>query len=73
ALSLSVLFEPTDGDELAGPRFVIDTLVHHDRGAVGQPPRYTRLLPITADFGQLTLHASFDFNQPHILTWLAGG
>ena len=36
ALSLSVLFEPKDGDGLAGPRFVIDTLVHHDRGAEGQ-------------------------------------
>ena len=36
ALSLSVLFDPAGGDELAGPRFVIDTLVHHDAGAPGQ-------------------------------------
>jgi hypothetical protein len=36
ALSLSVLFDPEDGDELAGPRFVINTLVHHDGGAPGQ-------------------------------------
>jgi len=36
ALSLSVLYDPADGDELAGPRFVIHTLVHHDRGAAGQ-------------------------------------
>jgi len=36
ALSLSVLFEPKDGDGLAGPRFVIDKLVNHDRGAEGQ-------------------------------------
>lgn len=36
ALSLSVLFDPEDGDELAGPRFVIHTLVHHDGGAPGQ-------------------------------------
>jgi len=36
ALSLSVLFGPEDGDELAGPRFVIHTLVHHDGGAPGQ-------------------------------------
>lgn len=36
ALSLSVLFNPDDGDELAGPRFVIHTLVHHDGGAPGQ-------------------------------------
>jgi hypothetical protein len=36
ALSLSVLYDPGDGDELAGPRFVIDTLVNHDGGAPGQ-------------------------------------
>ena len=36
ALSLSVLFDPEDGDELAGPRFVIRTLIHHDGGAPGQ-------------------------------------
>jgi hypothetical protein len=36
ALSLSVLFDPAGGDELAGPRFVIHTLVHHDGGAPGQ-------------------------------------
>ena len=36
ALSLSVLFAPEDGDELAGPRFVIHTLVNHDGGAAGQ-------------------------------------
>jgi hypothetical protein len=36
ALSLSVLFDPENGDELAGPRFVINTLVHHDGGALGQ-------------------------------------
>jgi hypothetical protein len=36
ALSLSVLFAPEDGNELAGPRFVIHTLVHHDGGAPGQ-------------------------------------
>jgi hypothetical protein len=36
ALSLSVLFEPEDGDDLAGPRFVIRTLVHRDGGAPGQ-------------------------------------
>ena len=36
ALSLSVLFDPADGDELAGPRFVIHTLVHHDGGAPEQ-------------------------------------
>jgi hypothetical protein len=36
ALSLSVLFVPEDGDELAGPRFVIHTLVNHDGGAPGQ-------------------------------------
>jgi hypothetical protein len=36
ALSLSVLFDPGDGDDLAGPRFVIDTLVYHDGGAPGQ-------------------------------------
>jgi hypothetical protein len=36
ALSLSVLFDPAGGDELAGPRFVIHTLVHHDGGATGQ-------------------------------------
>jgi hypothetical protein len=36
ALSLSVLFDPAGEDELAGPRFVIDTLVHHDGGAEGQ-------------------------------------
>ena len=36
ALSLSVLFAPEDGDELAGPRFVIRTLVNHDGGAAGQ-------------------------------------
>jgi hypothetical protein len=36
ALSLSVLFDPEDGDELAGPRFVIHTLVNHDGGAPGQ-------------------------------------
>lgn len=36
ALSLSVLFDPADGDELAGPRFVIRTLVRHDNGSPGQ-------------------------------------
>jgi hypothetical protein len=36
ALRLSVLFNPEDGDDLAGPRFVIHTLVHHDGGAPGQ-------------------------------------
>lgn len=36
ALSLSVLFDPQGGDELAGPRFVIHTLIHHDGGAPGQ-------------------------------------
>jgi hypothetical protein len=36
ALSLSVLFNPEDGDELAGPRFVIRTLVDHDNGAPAQ-------------------------------------
>jgi hypothetical protein len=36
ALSLAVLFDPDDGDELAGPRFVIHTLVNHDGGAPGQ-------------------------------------
>jgi hypothetical protein len=36
ALSLAVLFDPAGGDELAGPRFVIQTLVHHDGGAPGQ-------------------------------------
>jgi hypothetical protein len=36
ALSLSVLFDPEDGDELAGPRFVIRTLVKHDNGSPGQ-------------------------------------
>lgn len=36
ALSLSVLFDPQGGDELAGPRFVIHTLIHHDCGAPGQ-------------------------------------
>jgi hypothetical protein len=36
ALSLSVLFDPEDGDDLAGPRFVIRTLIHHDGGAPGQ-------------------------------------
>jgi hypothetical protein len=36
ALSLSVLFDPVNGDELAGPRFVIHTLVHHDGGAPRQ-------------------------------------
>lgn len=36
ALSLSVLFDPEDGDELAGPRFVIRTLINHDGGAPGQ-------------------------------------
>jgi hypothetical protein len=36
ALSLSVLLDPADGDELAGPRFVIRTLINHDGGAPGQ-------------------------------------
>lgn len=36
ALSLSVLYDPAGDDELARPRFVIDTLVNHDRGAEGQ-------------------------------------
>lgn len=36
APSLSVLFDPGDDDELAGPRFVIHTLVNHDEGAPGQ-------------------------------------
>ena len=36
ALSLSVLFDPAGRDELAGPEFVIHTLVHHDGGAPGQ-------------------------------------
>jgi len=36
ALSLSVLFDPAGRDELAGPEFVINTLVHHDGGAPGQ-------------------------------------
>lgn len=36
ALSLSVLFNPEDGYELAGPRFVIHTLLNHDGGAPGQ-------------------------------------
>lgn len=38
ALSLSVLFDPSQEgeDELAGPRFVIRTLIHHDGGAPGQ-------------------------------------
>jgi hypothetical protein len=38
ALSLSVLFDPAqeDGDELAGPRFVIRTLVRHDGGSPAQ-------------------------------------
>jgi hypothetical protein len=36
ALSLSVLFDPEDGDGLAGPRFVIRTIIHHDRAAPGQ-------------------------------------
>ncbi|MFZ9938572.1 MAG: hypothetical protein ACO3JG_16155 [Luteolibacter sp.] len=38
ALSLAVLFDPSQEqqDELAGPRFVIRTLVHHDNGAPGQ-------------------------------------
>jgi hypothetical protein len=36
ALSLAVLFDPGDEDDLAGPRFVIRTLVNHDAGAPGQ-------------------------------------
>jgi hypothetical protein len=38
ALSLSVLFDPSQEgqDELAGPRFVIHTLVRHDGGNPGQ-------------------------------------
>jgi hypothetical protein len=36
ALSLSVLFDPQDGDELAGPRFVIRTLARHENGNPGQ-------------------------------------
>jgi hypothetical protein len=38
ALSLSVLYDPSQErqDELAGPRFVIRTLVNHDGGAPGQ-------------------------------------
>jgi hypothetical protein len=38
ALSLSVLFDPSQErqDELAGPRFVIRTLVNHDGGAPSQ-------------------------------------
>ena len=36
ALSLSVLFDPEDGDEITGPRFVIHTLVQHDDGSPGQ-------------------------------------
>ena len=36
ALSLSVLFDPADGDELAGPEFVIHSLVNHDGDAPGQ-------------------------------------
>jgi hypothetical protein len=36
ALSLSVLFDPGDEDELAGPRFVVGTLIDHNAGAPGQ-------------------------------------
>jgi hypothetical protein len=36
ALSLSVLFDPAGAGELAGPEFVIRTLVNHDGGAPGQ-------------------------------------
>jgi len=36
ALSLSVLFDPQGGDELAGPKFVVNTLLHHDKDAEGQ-------------------------------------
>jgi hypothetical protein len=63
ALSLSVLYDPKDGDELAGPRFVIDTLVCHDAGAEGQGAALggvlllgdRRVNPLLADvWGQLS-------------------
>ncbi len=57
ALSLSVLFDPEDGDELAGPRFVIHTLINHDCGAPGQGAALggvlllgdKRIIPLLAD------------------------
>jgi hypothetical protein len=57
ALSLSVLFDPGDEDDLAGPRFVIHTLANHDRGAPGQGAALggvlllgdKRVMPLLAD------------------------
>ncbi|MEI6656215.1 MAG: hypothetical protein WCP45_15735 [Verrucomicrobiota bacterium] len=72
ALSLSVLFEPTDGDELAGPRFVIHTLVRHDRGAVGQGAALggvlllgdKRIMPLLEDvWDQLSEEAQLEMTQ----------
>lgn len=36
ALSLSVLFEPEDGNELAGPEFVVRTLLNQEDGTASQ-------------------------------------
>jgi hypothetical protein len=69
ALSLSVLYDPEDGDELAGPRFVIDTLVCHDAGAEGQGAALggvlllgdKRVMPLLAEvWGQLSEKAQLE-------------
>ncbi len=36
AMSLAVLFDPQDGDTLAGPRFVVRTLLNHERNSALQ-------------------------------------
>lgn len=69
ALSLSVLFAPEDGDELAGPRFVIHTLVNHDGGAAGQGAALggvlllgdKRIMPLLAEvWGELSEEAQLE-------------